>query len=474
MSWSIRIENLSKQYRIGSTTTTAAELINEKLRKFLLLLDFKKRNRFSSDKPLPSSIAQEGRTVVDASQISPEYPNHFWALRDINLEIEAGERLGIVGQNGCGKSTLLKILSRIVSPTEGLFRFRGRLISLLEIGTGFHGELTGRENIFLNGTIMGMKTHEIKNRLNQIIEFSELGSMIDTPVKRYSSGMYIRLAFAVAAHLESEILIVDEVLAVGDAAFQRKCTEKMLDLANQGRTLLFVSHDMETVNRICNRAIRMSHGRIVGDSKFDTSAASKSSVIDITRDYLRSGAKYKSEQVWPSDKPMVFLNSLKLNRVRLIDYDNKVRSNFNLNETIVVEIDFTIIKETSPLNIHLYLKDSSGRVIFVSMDNHAWQSKKVRPLGNYIERCTLYSPLLNIGDYHIDIEFWPGKSLENRLVVNSVVSFELKDGAINEGVRGNWASDWPNSLIRPQLDWSISTNKKQDLVLKDHELVTEK
>ncbi|HAT1773649.1 TPA: ATP-binding cassette domain-containing protein [Legionella pneumophila] len=474
MSWSIHIENLCKQYQIGNTNTTAAELINKKLKQIFLFSDLRKRNKLPANKETSSSIAQEGRTVIDPSQLSADYPNHFWALKDINLEIEAGERLGIIGQNGCGKSTLLKILSRIVTPTKGFFRFRGRLISLLEIGTGFHGELTGRENIFLNGTIMGMKIHEIKNRLHQIIEFSELGSMIDTPVKRYSSGMYIRLAFAVAAHLESEILIIDEVLAVGDAEFQRKCTEKMLGLANQGRTLIFVSHDMDAVNRICNRAIRMSHGRIIGDSKLNANSVSKSSVIDITRDYLRSGAKYKSEQVWPSHSPMRFLNCVELNCVRLLDSESKVRANYDLNETIIIEVDFTIIKKDYPFNLHLYLKDGSGRVILVSMDNHAWLSQKPRPLGNYIERCKLYSPLLNSGDYHIDIEFWPGKVLENRLVVNSVVSFEVKDSSVSDGVRGNWTNEWPNSLIRPQLHWSVSINNKSCHVLKEDELIVEK
>jgi lipopolysaccharide transport system ATP-binding protein len=472
MNWSIRIENLSKQYRIGHSTVTAAELINERLRKTLSSLISRKMNNDALVNA--SSIETESRTVIDPSQLSNEQPNHFWALKEINLEIREGERLGIVGQNGCGKSTLLKILSRIITPTKGLFRFRGRLISLLEIGTGFHGELTGRENIFLNGTIMGMKTHEIKNRLNTIIEFSELGTMIDTPVKRYSSGMYIRLAFAVAAHLESEILIVDEVLAVGDAAFQRKCTEKMLDLSNQGRTLLFVSHDMDAVKRICNRAIRMSHGRIISDSSTNSLLKAQASVMDITRDYLRAGSKYTPEKKWLGNDCPVFSDCIQLHHVRILDDSNKVKSNFDLSENIVFDIDFTVIKEKLPINVHIYLKDSSGKVILVSMDNHTWSSLSIRPVGRYVEQCTVRAPMLNASDYSLDIEFWSGQDLNNRMIIRSIVSFEVtEDTSIYPSVRGNWSNEWPNALIRPKLEWKISTDKIANHNLQQHEELIE-
>jgi lipopolysaccharide transport system ATP-binding protein len=298
--------------------------------------------------------------------------------------------------------------------------------------------------------------------------------MIDTPVKRYSSGMYIRLAFAVAAHLESEILIVDEVLAVGDAAFQRKCTEKMLDLSNQGRTLLFVSHDMDAVNRICNRAIRMSHGKIVSDSSINDLSMHKNSVMDITRDYLRSGSKYTPEKKWLTKDSPVFSDCVQLNKVRIMDENNKVKSNFDLSENIIFDIDFTIIKETLPINVHIYLKDSSGKVILVSMDNHSWSSLAIRPAGRYIEQCIVRAPMLNSSDYSMDIEFWSGQNLDNRMIVRSIVSFEVtEDPSIYPRVRGNWSNEWPNALIRPQLEWKISTDKVANHVLKQHEEIIE-
>lgn len=222
MTFSIRCENISKRYKLRSKATGAlARIMN----------------------------------------MSADY---FWALKDVYLEVQPGDRVAIVGRNGSGKSTLLKIFSRITAPTTGFVQFKGRLISLLEVGAGFHNELTGRENIFLNGSIMGMSNKQIKKCYKAIVEFSELEKFIDMPVKYYSSGMSIRLAFSIAAHLECEILIIDEILAVGDAAFQKRCLDKMLEISKQhGRTLLLVSHDMEIVHQICDKAIEMANGRII-------------------------------------------------------------------------------------------------------------------------------------------------------------------------------------------------------------------
>jgi lipopolysaccharide transport system ATP-binding protein len=198
-----------------------------------------------------------------------EAPPEFWALRDVSFEMQAGQVMGIIGRNGAGKSTLLKVLSRITEPTTGRIELRGRIASLLEVGTGFHPELTGRENVYLNGTILGMRKREIDRKFDEIVDFAEVSRFIDTPVKRYSSGMYVRLAFAVAAHLEPEILVVDEVLAVGDAEFQRKCLGKMRDVAHEGRTVLFVSHNMAAVRGLCTRAIVMQGGRVAVDAGVD-------------------------------------------------------------------------------------------------------------------------------------------------------------------------------------------------------------
>jgi ABC-type polysaccharide/polyol phosphate transport system ATPase subunit len=278
MSWILKVENLSKLYRMG-TKRSMTESFYEKLTSTV-----KKKWFNYEDKVLlaEATIARSENHMISESQVEDAPLGHFWALKDLSFEINAGDRVGILGQNGSGKSTLLKILSRITAPTTGQFRQRGHLISLLEVGTGFHVDLSGRENVYLNAAINGMSRKQINAKFNEIVEFSELGEHIDSPVKRYSSGMYMRLAFSVAAFLESEILLIDEVLAVGDAGFQKKCKEKMLAVANEGRTLLFVSHDMSAVQSICNSVIELSHGQIKEiktlDSKVDSVAAIESQV----------------------------------------------------------------------------------------------------------------------------------------------------------------------------------------------------
>jgi len=243
MAPAIRVEGLSKRYQIGrvpsgmdNLSTIVKNTVQQTYGKLKNLV-------------LPGSFAPNA-TI-------------YWALRNVNFEVNRGEVVGIVGRNGAGKSTLLKLLSRITVPTQGRIEIRGRMGSLLEVGTGFHPELTGRENVFLNGSILGMSRREIAKKFDKIVEFSEIGNFLDTPVKWYSSGMYVRLAFAVAAHLEPDILIVDEVLAVGDATFQRKCIDRMAELANQGRTILFVSHNMQLIPRLCHRAVYLEKGEVL-------------------------------------------------------------------------------------------------------------------------------------------------------------------------------------------------------------------
>jgi len=248
----IRVENLSKRYRIN--------LVRQRYR------------------TLRDEIADSVRSLFRRNGRNHQELDTFWALKDVSFDVKQGEVMGIIGRNGAGKSTLLKILSRVTEPTEGRAKIRGRVGSLLEVGTGFHGELSGRENIYLNGAILGMKKAEIDRKFDEIVAFSEVENFIDTPVKRYSSGMHVRLAFAVAAHLEPEIVIVDEVLAVGDVAFQRKCLSKMEDVARGGRTVLFVSHNMMTVQVLCNRGILMVNGKVTVDGN----------VTDVVSSYLRT------------------------------------------------------------------------------------------------------------------------------------------------------------------------------------------
>ncbi len=252
----IRVEDLSKRYRLGQTVgykTLRESLTNA------LMTPFRRRRSVTRG---PSATSREGQ--APSRELSKKnQPDYIWALRDVSFEVKRGEAVGIIGKNGSGKSTLLKILSRITSPTEGYAEIHGLVGSLLEVGTGFHPELTGRENIFLNGAILGMKKNEVQRRFDEIVAFSEIGKFLDTPVKRYSSGMYVRLAFAIAAHLEPEILLVDEVLAVGDAQFQKKCLGKMEGVTKEGRTVLFISHNMAAVQELCPRAILLREGRIV-------------------------------------------------------------------------------------------------------------------------------------------------------------------------------------------------------------------
>ncbi|MCD6064164.1 MAG: Polysaccharide transporter, ATP-binding protein, partial [Flavipsychrobacter sp.] len=241
----IQVENLSKLYRLGEISTG---MLTQDLKRFWAKVRGK-------EDPFMKVGTENDRTKNDGS-------DYAWALKDVNFTVNQGDTVGIIGKNGAGKSTLLKILSRVTSPTEGNIKIRGRIASLLEVGTGFHPELTGRENIFLNGAILGMTKKEIASKFDEIVDFSGIAKYIDTPVKRYSSGMYVRLAFAVAAHLEPEILIVDEVLAVGDADFQKKCLGKMKDVAEHGRTVLFVSHNMGAIKNLCSKSILMTNGRL--------------------------------------------------------------------------------------------------------------------------------------------------------------------------------------------------------------------
>src|SRR5689334_4365061 len=277
MATVIKVENLSKRYIIKhqqkGSYSALRDVITENTKKL-----FHSAGKLINNKP----------TVMPAKE-------EFWALNNINFEINKGDRVGIIGRNGAGKSTLLKILSRITEPTSGRIGIKGRIASLLEVGTGFHPELTGRENIFLNGAILGMRRTEIKQKFDEIVSFADVEKFVDTPVKRYSSGMYVRLAFAVAAHLESEILIVDEVLAVGDAEFQKKCLGKMQDISkNEGRTVLFVSHNMQAITNLCSRAILLHKGTVVQDSITQ----------DAVRNYLMLHASKDGAIYWDDDSAL--------------------------------------------------------------------------------------------------------------------------------------------------------------------------
>jgi len=307
----IKVEDLGKRYRLG--------VIN----RGMLYKDIQSwwaRKRGKEDPHSPIRVAQTGADTGG---------QEFWAFRNVNFEVKPGEILGVIGRNGAGKSTLLKVLSQITAPTEGQFKLKGRVASLLEVGTGFHGELTGRENIYLNGAILGMSRSEVRSCFDEIVEFAEIGQFVDTPVKRYSSGMYVRLAFSVAAHLQPDILIVDEVLAVGDAAFQKKCLGRMDEAAfKEGRTILFVSHNMASVRSLCTRAILLKGGKLVADG----------SAPDIVDQYLDEGA-LTAENV--ASAPHGGSGRLRITGVHFEADDGKRIEELPAGEPVTIRISFS-------------------------------------------------------------------------------------------------------------------------------------
>lgn len=345
----IKVENISKAYQLGEFST--GTVTNDIERWFA-----KVRGK---EDPFLKIGETNDRTSIGVSNI-------VWSLKDMNFEIKQGDAVGIIGRNGAGKSTLLKVLSRVTAPTTGSIKLKGRIASLLEVGTGFHPELTGRENIFLNGAILGMRKHEIKKHFDAIVDFAGVERYIDTPVKRYSSGMYVRLAFAVAAHLESEILIVDEVLAVGDAEFQKKCLGKMEDVSKgEGRTILFVSHNMSSIMTLCNKGILLNKGKV----ELDGTAS------DCVTTYLAESKNKELKTSWISSDNKFVDNNFTLTRAVLLDSNlnalptTVVKSNEELNlllEGVVKEYD-------SALKIGYELLDQNDQVLFTSLTTDAKQ-----------------------------------------------------------------------------------------------------
>jgi lipopolysaccharide transport system ATP-binding protein len=325
--------------------------------------------------------------------------DRFWALKDINLEVHQGEIVGIIGRNGAGKSTLLKILSRVTAPTKGEIKIKGRIASLLEVGTGFHPELTGRENVFQNGAILGMRKSEIKKKFDEIVNFAEVEKFIDTPVKRYSSGMYVRLAFAVAAHLDPEILVIDEVLAVGDAQFQKKCLGKMGEASKEhGKTVLIVSHNMPVIMTLCKKAIFIKQGAIINEGL-------PSNVVPL---YLNSAGSSKGEIKWNSPQEAPGNDVVRLHAVRIVQDNSEGSSgDVDMAREVQVHILYWCMKSGTPLMTAIWLKDKSGVAVLsssnlpsVSLSKDPWGGKE-HFVGLYKSVCTIPANFLNDGTYYI-------------------------------------------------------------------------
>jgi lipopolysaccharide transport system ATP-binding protein len=369
--------------------------------------------------------------------------DYVWALQNINFEVERGEIVGIIGGNGAGKSTLLKLLSRVTSPTTGEIKINGRVASLLEVGTGFHPDLTGRENIYLNGAILGMTRREITSRLDEIIEFSGCAKYIDTPVKRYSSGMHVRLAFAVAAHLESDILIVDEVLAVGDAEFQAKCIGKMQDVSRtDGRTVLFVSHNMSSVKQLCPRSAVMDKGRITGFG--DTST--------IIQQYMGSAHETGRLAAWAGGAAPSSLE-LTLHSIAARDDSGAVDRPLISADEIQLTVDYTLHEPVKGMRVVATLRNADGVDIFSSSDYHFQDTGRVRLAG--LHRSTLIIPahFLTLGKFLVEFGF--ELPLERALVPEQTVAFEITE--LSHVQLGPIRSRQPAGVVHPRLNWTIKS-----------------
>ena len=362
----------------------------------------------------------------------------FWALRGVNFTVNQGDRLGIIGHNGAGKSTLLKILSKITEPTDGSVTIKGRVASLLEVGTGFHPELTGRENIFLNGAILGMKRHEIKTAFDSIVDFAGVEKFLDTPVKRYSSGMYVRLGFAISAHLSPEILIIDEVLAVGDADFQKKCLGKMRDVSESGRTILFVSHNLAAIQSLCNRAFYFEHGRLKLEG--DTT--------HVVNNYLSHVAETTLEHTWETPEQGPGNGEVRFRMVKIEPKYQDKKMYIDVRTPIRVCIEFWNMAERADLNLSLHLYAFTGECIFnVGTSSQSFDRGLVSAIleipGNF----------LNDGSYVVSIMVVKDTS-SVIFQLPEALSFEVEDH--REGV--TWYGKWPG-YVRPQFNFQISQSE---------------
>jgi|CXWL01.1.fsa_nt_gi lipopolysaccharide transport system ATP-binding protein len=425
MSTVISVENLSKKYIIGH----------------------QKQERHSSIRDaLADGAKQFANKLLHPFSTPKSDPTHeeFWALKDVSFDIKQGDRVGIIGRNGAGKSTLLKILSRITEPTSGKISIKGRVSSLLEVGTGFHPELSGRENIFLNGAILGMSKAEIKNKFDEIVAFAEVEKFLDTPVKRYSSGMYVRLAFAVAAHLEPEILIVDEVLAVGDAGFQKKCLGKIEDVGKEGRTVLFVSHNMGMIRALCDQAILLEKGGVI--------CADETNVV--VREYFSTGNRTDGhgEISWLGDDAPGG-DDLVLRQVRLTGPKGSLQEEFDAGSPIDIEVNYEVKQPVRGMRMIVMLTADDGAIAFASTDESVREKNETAP-GHYFSRCTIPPNLLNGGRYALQIH----SGIPNVKVLSmgqDYLSMTIIGGTACGTAR---PEKWPG-VVAPRLDWIVGERK---------------
>ena len=415
----IKVEGVGKRYRLGENQAaygTLRESITDALR-----TPFKRFRR-----------EREGdgeRTI--------------WALRDASFEVAPGELVGIIGRNGAGKSTLLKILSRITEPTIGVAKLYGRVGSLLEVGTGFHPELTGRENIFLNGSFLGMRRKEIEHKFDEIVAFAEVEKFLDTPVKRYSSGMYVRLAFAVAAHLQPEILLVDEVLAVGDTSFQRKCLDKMKDVGRSGRTVLFISHNMPAITRLCDRVILLDEGRVLQDGP-------SHQVVGM---YLKSGLGTTAVREWHDLDKAPGNEIVRLCAVRVRTEDGQISDAIDISKPVGIEMEFEVIRPGHHLVPNYHFVDEEGVCAFVAIDHDPVWRGRPRPVGRYVSTAWIPGNYLSEGTLIVTAYICTHDPLVVHVSEPDAVAFQVIDNMDGQTARVDYAGPIPG-VVRPMLSWT--------------------
>ena len=411
----VRVVGLSKQYRIGQQR--------------------------AGYETLRESIVRTLRAPLNHLRNAERTSDTIWALKDVNFEVAPGEVVGIIGSNGAGKSTLLKTLSRITEPTEGRAELYGRLASLLEVGTGFHPELTGRENIYLNGAILGMRKLEIDRKFDEIVTFAELTKFLETPVKHYSSGMYMRLAFAVASHLEPEILLVDEVLAVGDAAFQKKCLGKMDEVAKHGRTVLFVSHNLTAVKSLCRRSFWLDKGQIV-----DSGPTEK-----IVLNYIQAGSQTRLLRHWDDPKSAPGATEVRLQQISVTPLTESAEQPITVETPVRIDAGFWNFLPDAILNFSIVLYNIEGIPIF-----NTGSSARSFPAGIVRGSFVIPGNFLNDDTYVVRVLIVKDTSVA-LLDLNDALMFEVHDAERE----GNWYGKWIGT-VRPKFDWQLSIEELGD------------
>jgi lipopolysaccharide transport system ATP-binding protein len=413
----IKVENLAKRYVLG-------------------------RQQVAYD-TLREMLVSKVRAGFKSSGGNGDAGKEFWALRDVEFDIYPGEIVGIIGRNGAGKSTLLKILSRITEPTSGRVELYGRVGSLLEVGTGFHPELSGRENIFLNGTILGMTRREITRKFGEIVAFAEVEKFLDTPVKRYSSGMYVRLAFAVAAHLDPEILLVDEVLAVGDTRFQRKCLDKMQDVGQQGRTVVFVSHNMPAITRLCPRTILIDGGRVVADGPSH----------EVVGTYLGAGEGASAKREWPDVDKAPGNNIVRLLATRIMTTDGRNVPALDIREPVGLEMEFEVMQSGHILVPIFHLFNEEGVFVFATFDSDPAWITETRPVGRFVSTAWVPGNFLSEGTLIVAAAISTLTPTVVHVYERDVLAFQVVDTLDGNSARREYAGHMPG-VIRPLLRWT--------------------